>query len=320
MSVLISGSIAYDTILAFDGRFADHLHAGAIASLNLTFPTNRMRREFGGCAGNIAYSLKLLGGEPLLWSAMGSDAAPYMARFRSLGISTVGLKILPDAFCPQAFITTDADGNQLCSFHGGAMDRTQEVPWPELGPGDSPITLAMLSPGGRIAMPIHAAMCRERGIPYILDIGQAAPLFSADELSAMIEGAAMLAFSDYEAEILRQTVRLTPKDMAAAGKAIFHTHGSKGSSVWLPHAETSAHVEALRLPEDAAEDPVGAGDAYRGGLLYGLTHGIDPVRAARIASIMGAVKAASAGAQNYRTTIGDVRAKYEEMWREAAPF
>ena len=252
MSVLISGSIAYDTILSFDGRFADSLHAEAIAHLNLTFPASAMRREFGGCAANVAYALKCLGGKPLLWSAMGKDAAPYMKHLEALGISTFGLKVLDDSWMPQAFITTDASGNQLTTFHGGAMDRTQEVPFPEIGTATGadgrvrtgaqalaeledlgPVTLAMLSPGGKIAMGCHAEICVERGIPYIFDVGQAAPLFSGEELRRFIERAYAVAFSDYEAELIERASGLSPEAIAKLGKIVFHTHGARGSSVWL---------------------------------------------------------------------------------------
>lgn len=323
MSVLISGSIAYDTILSYDGLFAEKLLPEAIAHLNLTFPASTMRREFGGCAANVAYSLKLLGGEPLLWSAMGKDAEPYMARFHSLGISTAGLQILEDAWMPQCFITTDRAGNQFTTFHGGAMDRTQEVPFPESKEGSessfSPITLAMLSPGGRIAMKEHAAICKKRGIPFIFDVGQAAPLFTGDELKRFIEDAAMIAFSDYEAEIIANAAGIRPADMAQLGKTVFHTHGAKGSSVWLPGSAAPVHVEAAPIPGGEARDPVGAGDAYRGGLLYGLTHGLDSIQSARIASIMGAIKVGNMGVQNYTTTLPDVRRTYEALWK-VAPF
>lgn len=323
MSVLISGSIAYDTILAYEGRFADKLRPEAISHLNLTFPAATMRRAFGGCAANIAYALKRLGGKPLLWSAMGKDAAPYMARFRELGISTAGLLVLEDAWMPQAFITTDAAGNQLTTFHGGAMDRTQEVPFPD--PAADPdvpldaVTLAMLSPGGRIAMKRHAEIYVERGIPYIFDVGQAAPLFTGDELAHFIAQAAMVAFSDYEAELIAAASGIRPADMARMGKTVFHTHGARGSSVWLPGAANPVPIEAAPIPGGAARDPVGAGDAYRGGLLYGLTAGLDPVQSARIASVMGALKVSTLGVQNYTTTLDDVRMRFEALWGKA-PF
>ena len=338
MSVLISGSIAYDTILSFDGRFADSLHAEAIAHLNLTFPASAMRREFGGCAANVAYALKCLGGKPLLWSAMGKDAAPYMKHLEALGISTFGLKVLDDSWMPQAFITTDASGNQLTTFHGGAMDRTQEVPFPEIDTATGadgrvrtgaqalaeledlgPVTLAMLSPGGKIAMGCHAEICVERGIPYIFDVGQAAPLFSGEELRRFIERAYAVAFSDYEAELIERASGLSPEAIAKPGKIVFHTHGARGSSVWLANAQAPVAVPAAPVPGGAARDPVGAGDAYRGGLLFGLTSGLGPVVSARIASIMGAIKVSASGVQNYVTTLADVRRTYASLWGEA-PF
>lgn len=313
MSVLISGSVAYDAVLAHDGRFAEHLRPEALEHLNLTFQVSRIRRSFGGCAANIAYALKLLGGEPILWCAMGSDAGPYMDRLQRLGISTTGLQILPDELCAQCFIAADADGNQLAFFHGGAMERSQEVDWPA-APADDPIELAVLAPGGRIAMQHHAQLCAARGIPFIFDVGQAAPLFSKEELRSIIDKAAMLAFSDYEAALLEHAAGLSPADMAAMGKIVFHTHGGKGSSVWTAHAKKPVPIEAAPIPGGRAVDPVGAGDAYRGGLVSGLIRGLSPVAAARLGSVMGAVKVGTEGAQNYAATLEDAEARCRSVW------
>lgn len=317
MSVLISGSIAYDTVLSYEGRFAENLHADAIERLNLTFPASRMRRDFGGCAGNIAYALAQLGGRPLLWGCLGADAAPYLERLRALELPTDGIRTLEDDFTAQCFITTDADGNQLASFYGGAMDRSEEAPWPE-HPADPP-SLAILSPGGRVAMPIHARLCRAHGVPYLFDPGQAAPLFGKAQLLEMIGSAFGLACSDYEEEIIRLATGFGPADFARQGKTVFHTHGAAGSSVWLPDAKTPVEIEALKLPPGTEADPVGAGDAYRGGLLYALSHGLDAVAGARLGAVMGAAKAACRGAQTYRITLNEARRRYEAQWGEA-PF
>lgn len=317
MSVLISGSMAYDTVLSYEGRFAENLHAEALDRLNLTFPAARMRRDFGGCAGNIAYALRLLGGSPLPWGCLGADAAPYLERFRALGIPADGIRTLPDDLTAQCFITTDADGNQLASFYGGAMDRSEEAPWPS-HPTDPP-TLAILSPGGRTAMPVHAQLCRAHGVPYIFDPGQAAPLFRKAALLDMIQGALALAFSDYEEEIIRLATGCSPADFARAGKIVFHTHGAAGSSVWLPHQAALVEVEALALPPDAEADPVGAGDAYRGGILYALSRGLDAVAGARLGAVLGAAKAACRGAQAYSLTLDEARRRYQAQWG-GAPF
>lgn len=311
MASMITGSLAYDTILAHNGRFAEKLEKGDLTHVNLTFLAPHMHRDFGGCAGNIAYALHLLGGTPYVWSALGRDGEEYAAHFAGLGIDTDGMPRFPDCYTSQAFIVTDENGCQLASFHPGAMEVSDAIPWPE----HRTITYAILSPGARIPMQKQAAMMTAHGVPYLFDPGQAGPLFSADELRALAEGADACAFSDFEAEYLEHVTGLTPERLAEMGKTVYQTHGENGSTVWLPDG-TAVRIEALPCE---AVDPVGAGDAYRGGLLRARELGLSPVEGARIGTILGSLKVRVRGAQNYRTTLDDVRTIYEEHW-EKAPF
>lgn len=281
MSVLISGSIAYDTVFAHEGRFADTIDPASIECLNLTFQAGHMRKTFGGCAANIAHSLKQLGGDPLIWSAVGADGAPYLSHLTSQGIRTDGIRILSDAWTSQCVITTDALGNQLTTFHPGAMDRAGELSWPE---GEHP-SCGILAPSCREPLLAHFELFRRHNLPFIFDPGQTTPLFSGDELIALSEAATAVAFSDYEAAMITSRTGLTPADLSRRTRAVFCTHGSRGSSVWENGRET--FTPARSVP---AIDPVGAGDAYRGGLLYGLEHGWDPVAWARLGTLMASLK------------------------------
>lgn len=311
MSTIITGSIAYDTILSHNGRFAEKLEKGDLRHVNLTFLAPSMHRDFGGCAGNIAYALHQLGGTPFVWSALGRDGGDYVEHFRALGISTDGMPCYEDCFTSQAFIVTDEAGCQLASFHPGAMDVSDRLSWPK----NFSIEYALLGPGGRTPMLVHARLFREQGVPYLFDPGQAGPLFSSDELRSFAEGANACAFSDFEAEFLAHVADLTPEGLAKAGKVVYHTHGERGSTVWLPGGEC-VEIEPIRAN---AVDPVGAGDAYRGGLLFARERGLTPIEGARIGTILGSLKVAVQGAQNYRTDLCKVRRLYQAHWGEA-PF
>lgn len=294
-AVLVAGSVAYDTVLAAPGRFSDTLTPEGLDHINLTFPTPVMRRSFGGCAANIAWAMHALGGRPVLWGALGADGGPYLERFKSWGADLSGLVVLEDCFSSQCFITTDADGNQIAAFHAGALDRADEAPMPE-----ADAKLAILAPGERRATLRQAERCVEAGIPYLFDPGQATPLYGPEGLKTLVAGAFGVAFSDYEAELIERFTGLTPRLLAASSKTVWHTHGARGSSVWRPGAEAPVFVPAEMLPEGkSAVDPVGAGDAYRGGLLWGLVEGADPVEAARAGTYAAAVKVTHRGSQDY---------------------
>ena len=311
MSTMITGSVAYDTILTHNGRFADKLEKGDLRHVNLTFLAPEMHRDFGGCAANIAYALHQLGGDPFVWSALGRDGGDYLEHFRALGIPTDGMPCLHNCFTSQAFIVTDVGGCQLASFHPGAMDASDRLSWPE----DRSIDYALLGPGGVRPMKLHAKLFQERGVPYLFDPGQAGPLFTPEELRNFADGADACAFSDFEAEYLEKVAGLTPESLSLAGKTVYHTHGERGSTVWLAGGE---RVEVEAIPAKAV-DPVGAGDAYRGGLLFSRERGLSPIVGARIGTVLGSLKVAVRGAQNWRTTLDEVRGVYASHWGEA-PF
>ena len=281
MSVLITGSVAYDTIFAHEGEFARPL-SGNLRNLNTTFLASGMRRDFGGCAANIAFALKRLGGDPVIWGALGMDGEDYLERFRSFGISTEGLECFPDVYTAQCVIFTDSLGSQLAVFHPGAMNRSREVPWPRREGNDLRPKLAILSPGGKTTTLNAANECVLRGIPYLFD-----------------------------AEGFEAKTGLTSETICRTGKLVLRTHGSRGASLFLPEAGAAVPIEPLSV---AAQNPVGAGDAMRGGFLYGLGRGLDPVVSARIGAIVAARKVASPSAQDYPLTLDGVRKDYEEMW------
>lgn len=313
-AVLLTGSIAYDTVLHHPKRFDESLRSDHLDHLNLTFYAPTMRRDFGGCAANIAYAMAKLGGRPVVWGALGADDAPYRERFAAWGMDMSGLVTLSDAFTSQCFITTDAAGNQLASFHPGAMDRAHEAPWPDV----PEIALTAISPSGHDAMIAQAQTSLAHGVPYLFDPGQAVPLFTGDELRALALQASFAAFSDYEAAMIEEKTGLSPAALCREGVTVFHTHGSRGSTVWVPGASGierwSVPAAKLRaLPAGARPDPVGAGDAYRGGLLWALARGMEPIEAARIASVVGAMKVESRGTQDYPLSEPLMRERLEEL-------
>lgn len=281
MSVIISGSLAFDTVFEHHGRFSDTLYSDAIRHLNLTFQADTMRRTLGGCAGNIAYSLKQLGGTPLIWTAVGSDATPFFEHFQTHDIATEGIVTLSDAWTAQCVITTDRLGNQLTTFHPGAMAKADTIPWPNR----NDITLGILAPSCRHTLLAHARTYIEHDIPFIFDPGQITPLFTAAELIALSETAIAVTFSDYEATMIEKTTGLNPCELSKHAKLVICTHGATGSSLW-----ENGHETFISAPTVKAIDPVGAGDAYRGGLLYGFTLGLSPFKCAQLGTLMGATK------------------------------
>ena len=306
MSVLISGSIAYDNILSYGSRFSDHLIPGSLDHINLSFVTDNMIRGYGGCAANIAYSIKMLGGDPLVIGAVGTDGRDYQVYFEMHGIDTALVK-LNDTFTAQCFTTTDITGAQITAFNPGAMLRSHEAPFPE----DRKIELAIVGPDGKQAMQQRSRELAIRKIPFIFDIGQGAPLFNGEEMKEMLYLADYAVASDYEADLMTRATGLTVDQIASGLKAFIITHGEKGSTVY--YDGKTLDVPAVK---SNAVDPVGAGDAYRGGLLYGLTHGYDWQQTLRLASVMGSFKVESAGAQAYKATKEEIAAKYEKAYGE----
>jgi adenosine kinase len=304
-SALICGSVAYDTILQFPDRFKSHILPDKIHILNVSFLVPEMRREFGGCATNIAYSLKLLGDVGVPMAAAGHDFGPYRERLQALGIPVDFIKVVDGTFTAQAFITTDLDDNQITAFHPGAMQHAHLNQVSQAGPG---IALGIVSPDGRQAMIEHAAQFAAAGIPFIFDPGQGMPMFGAEELKTFIGQARWVTVNDYEWGLLQQKTGLSVSDITAQVEALVVTRGAEGSVVYTRDATLSVPC----AKPGAVVDPTGCGDAYRAGLIHGLLHGFDWERTARIASLMGAVKIECRGPQNHRFT----QAQFERRYRE----
>ncbi|OYW33310.1 MAG: carbohydrate kinase family protein [Methyloversatilis sp. 12-65-5] len=288
MSVLICGSIAYDTIMVFPDRFKQHILPDQIHILNVAFLVPDMRREFGGCAGNIAYNLKLLGGEPLIMATVGHDAGPYMDRLASLAIPATHVRRIDTAFTAQAFITTDLDDNQITAFHPGAMNVSHENSVSDA----AGVKLGIIAP--------------ELGLP----------MFGGDDLLNFLDLARWCTVNDYEARLLCERTGLTEAQIAERVEALIVTRGAEGSRVYTGGAVT----EVACVPADALADPTGCGDAYRGGLLYGLSRGADIIASARLASVMGSIKIASRGGQNHLPTRDDIAARHRAAFGTALAF
>jgi adenosine kinase len=308
---LICGSLAYDTIMVFRDRFGRHILPDKTQMLSVSFTVGDMRREWGGCAGNIAYNLKGLGGEPVVMATIGDDGTPYRERLATLGVSSDGLRHVPGTFTAQAYIITDLDDNQITAFHPGAMQHSHEN---SVGEVDG-IRLGIVAPDGRDGMLKHAEGFRAAKIPFVFDPGQALTLFDGGELAAMLEGAAVVAVNDYEGQLLAERIGAPLEVLAKRVEALVVTHGAKGSSIHVGGA--TVHVPAVR--PQALVDPTGCGDAYRAGLLYGMGHGWDWQKTGRLASIMGALKIAARGGQNHAVDRASVAAVYEqhfggELW------
>uniref|UniRef100_UPI003341984E carbohydrate kinase family protein n=1 Tax=Castellaniella defragrans TaxID=75697 RepID=UPI003341984E len=297
--VLICGSIAFDTIAVFEGRFKDHILADTIHSLSVSFFVPKLRKEFGGCAGNIAYNLRLLGGQPVPVGTVGMDAEDYLQRMSSLGIDTRLVRVLPDAYTPQCFITTDQDNNQIASFHPGAMLRSAENDL-----SGQPCAWAIVAPDARDGMFAHARRLRAQGIPFIFDLGQAMPLFNGDDLREMLGMADILTANHYEASVIEQRVGASIEQIAAGLRAAVVTRGAEGASLY----ENGTRVDVPPVPVADAVDPTGCGDAHRAGLLYGLVEGWTLRDACCLANIMGGLKISSRGPQNHQPTRRDIAA------------
>ncbi|KON81088.1 carbohydrate kinase family protein [Azoarcus sp. PA01] len=309
MSILVCGSVAYDTIMVFHDRFKSHILPEQIHILNVSFLVPDMRREFGGCAGNIAYNLKLLGADPLIMATVGDDAGPYREWLRELGLRDDHVTHVPDTFTAQAFITTDLDDNQITAFHPGAMNhshlnRVQDA----VG-----VTLGIVSPDGRDGMLNHASQFAEAGIPFVLDPGQGIPLFSGGELLECLKLARYCTVNDYEAKLLSEKTGRTLAELADRVEALVVTLGPEGSQIY---AEGRCIAIPCVVPDQLA-DPTGCGDAYRAGVLYGIANGYDWQRTGRLASVMGAVKIGHRGGQNHAPARNDIAERYAAAFGEA---
>jgi len=304
MSTLICGSFAFDTIMLFSGRFKDHILPDQVHILNVSFLVPSLRREFGGCAGNIAYNLALLGGSPWPMATVGEDSQPYFDHLDRFRIDRRFVRRVPDTLTAQAFITTDLDDNQITAFHPGAMSHSHLNRIDPAG-----VTLGILGPDGRDGMLQHAREMSETGIPFIFDPGQGMPMFEAAELDWFVQRAQHLALNDYEAKLMVAKVGSDLESLAKRLKSVVVTLGGQGSRI---HVDGKV-VEIPVAPARAIKDPTGCGDAYRAGLLYGINHGLDWPTTGRLASVMGALKIEQPGAQRHTPS----RAQIEERFLEA---
>jgi adenosine kinase len=302
MHTLICGSLAYDTIMVFPDKFKNHILPDQLHILNVSFFVPEMRREFGGCSGNIAYNLKLLGGNPLIMATAGDDFSPYSVRLDKLMLSQSHVRIVPETFTAQAFITTDLDDNQITAFHPGAMSHSH------LNHIDDAegVELGIVSPDGRDGMVQHAREFHEADIPFVFDPGQGLPMFDGRELLEFIALADYVTLNDYEAKMLEERTGQSVKQLAKQVKAIVVTRGGEGSHIF---ADGKQHDIP---PVSAAKvlDPTGCGDAYRAGLLYGIAKGWDWTKTGKLASLMGSIKIASRGGQNHTPTRDDIAAQF----------
>lgn len=306
MSALICGSYAFDNIMVFHDRFKNHILPDKVHMLNVSFLVPDMRREFGGCAGNIAYNLKLLGGKPLPMATVGIDFEPYAKWMDECGISREHIKVIENSYTGQAFITTDMDDNQITAFHPGAMGSSHDNQVSDA----KGATIGIVSPDGRDGMIEHARQFVEAGIPFIFDPGQGMPMFDGDDLMRFVEQATWVTVNDYEMQLLQDRTGKAPHEIAENVEALIVTLGGEGS-----HIYTKDHrIEVPSAKTSQLADPTGCGDAYRAGLLYGLMNDMDWETTGRIASLMGAIKIEHHGTQNHRFDFAAFEARFKQAF------
>ncbi len=304
MTALICGSLAYDNIMVFQDHFKNHILPDKIHILNVSFLVPDMRKEFGGCAGNIAYNLKLLGGDGRIMATAGQDFIEYADWMDKHGIDRSSIQVLDNVLTAQAFITTDLDDNQITAFHPGAMNfshrqKVTEVKGTKLG---------IIAPDGRDGMVEHAAQFADAGIPFIFDPGQGMPMFDGDDLKRFIEQATYITVNDYEWQLMSDRTGWDYDEVKSRVEALIVTRGGEGSSIYT--ADGEVRIPSAKPAE--VKDPTGCGDAYRAGLLYGLQHNLDGETTGRIASLMGAIKIEKAGTQNHGFTLDEFKKRYKE--------
>lgn len=301
--------MAYDTIMVFEDKFKNHILPDQVHILNVCFFVPDMRREFGGCAGNIAYNLKLLGGEPIIMAAVGQDFKPYDDWLIKTGLSTEHIKWIDDSFTAQAFITTDTDNNQITAFHPGAMNQAHQNKVVDV----AGVELGIVSPDGRDAMIEHAAQFANAGTAFIFDPGQGLPMFSGDELIQFCQQATYVIVNDYESQLMQEKTGKNIAELAQYVDAFIVTKGGEGSSIYVNDEIVDIPVAAI----GQAIDPTGCGDAYRAGLLFGLSKGLDWQTTGRIAALCGAIKIEAAGTQNHSFSKQDFEQRYQQSFGEA---
>jgi adenosine kinase len=302
VTALICGSIAFDTVMVFPGRFRDHILPDRIHLLNVSFLVPSMRRNFGGCAGNIAYNLRLLGGTGLPMATVGHDFGPYGQWLRERAVDVTHIRTVAGEFTAQAFITTDLDDNQITAFHPGAMSHSHVNDVADA----RGCTLGLVAPDGRDGMVQHAAQFAASGIPMLFDPGQGLPMFDGPELSDFVAKSTWIAVNDYEGQLLQERTGLSHQEIAGRVRALIVTRGAEGSVIYAGGRE---HAIPVAIPA-AVVDPTGCGDAYRAGLIFGLMNGLDWETTGRVASLMGAIKIAHAGTQLHSFTMDEFRERF----------
>ena len=308
MTALVCGSFAYDTIMVFPDHFKNHILPDKVHMLNVSFMVPEMRREFGGCAGNISYNLHLLGVDVKPMGTVGQDFDPYAQWISKLGIDASHIKTIESAYTAQAYITTDMDDNQITAFHPGAMAESHQ----NIVSDAEGIKVGIVSPDGRDGMIQHAQQFVEKNIPFIFDPGQGMPMFDKEDLLKFIEQASWVTLNDYESQLLQERTGLSPHELTEHCEAVIITRGAEGSIIYT---KEKRHEIPTAKPS-AVVDPTGCGDAYRSGLLFGILNKVDWDVTGRMASLMGAIKIETHGTQNHRFTLDEFRARYKESFGE----
>lgn len=306
MKSLITGSMAFDTIMVFEDQFKNHILPEKTHILNVAFLVPEMTRHLGGCAGNIAYTLKLLGGDPLIMATVGEDFSAYSKYLDKKGLNSPHIKVVPDTFTAQAFITTDIDNNQIIAFHPGAMNFAHQN---KVGDAKD-IKLGIVGPDGRDAMIEHSKQFNALGIPFIFDPGQGLPMFDGNDCLTFLNEATYAVVNDYESEMLLDKTGLTLEELADKVEALVVTRGAKGSEIYVNGEQI--HIKCA--PVSNIVDPTGCGDAYRGGLMFGLNMGFDWKTSAQIASLCGAIKIEHSGTQNHEFSPAEFAKRYQESF------
>ncbi len=312
MSVLICGSMAYDNIMVFPGRFKEHILPDQLHILNVAFLVPEIRKEFGGCAGNIAYNLHLLGEQPTIMATVGDDFPIYADRLRANSLDQGRISTITGSLTAQAFITTDLDDNQITAFHPGAMDYSHQ----NTVPTDIGIKIGMVSPDGRQGMIEHAQQFADAGIPFIFDPGQGLPMFDGDDLKRFIDQATWVAVNDYEGQLLQERTGWSLENIAKHVDALIVTRGGAGSTIFADGQELEIPVVK---PEEII-DPTGCGDAYRAGLVFGISRGLPWKDTGRLASLIGARKIAHRGTQNHVMSLEELQREFIVQFDYALPL
>jgi adenosine kinase len=306
MHTLICGSIAYDTIMVFKDHFKNHILPEKIHILNVAFLVPDMRREFGGCAGNIAYNLQMIGGKPLIMATAGDDYQPYASRLQDLELAQNHVRQMAGTFTAQAFITTDLADNQITAFHPGAMNFSHQNHIADA----KDVNLGIVAPDGREGMLQHAREFQEAGIPFMFDPGQGLPMFTGEELLDFVHKADYVAVNDYEGQLLYERTGRSLEALAKSVKGLIVTRGAEGSVIYA----NGQQVEVPSVKPEKLVDPTGCGDAYRAGLLYGITHDMDWRSTGQLGSLLGALKISQRGGQNHRFTRDEIDQRYFEIF------